>query len=177
MTFDIHDLRQVRRKIGMTQIALAKESGVSQSLIAKIESGKLDPTYSKAKQIIQAVEFLSGKSEMTAKELMQKRIISVGPGATVKAVIRKLQQHNISQMPVIHQNKAVGLVSEATLLDVMMEEKHQLQIQDIMSEAPPTISLSTGSRVITELLKYFPLVLVTDKGRIRGLVTKSDIIQ
>ncbi|MBI2079314.1 helix-turn-helix domain-containing protein, partial [Candidatus Micrarchaeota archaeon] len=44
---DVSKLGSLRRKLGITQKELAKLAGVSQSLIAKIEMGKIDPAYSK----------------------------------------------------------------------------------------------------------------------------------
>ena len=44
--FDISMLKRTRLQLGLTQTAFAKQAGVSQSLVTKIESGKLDPKYS-----------------------------------------------------------------------------------------------------------------------------------
>ncbi|MFQ5647816.1 MAG: helix-turn-helix transcriptional regulator, partial [Candidatus Aenigmatarchaeota archaeon] len=41
---EITEIRKIRKKLGLTQSQLAQEARVSQSLIAKIEAGKLDPT-------------------------------------------------------------------------------------------------------------------------------------
>ena len=51
MVFDITQLRKIRKQLDMTQHKLAKELEISQSMVAKIESGKLDPTYSYVKKI------------------------------------------------------------------------------------------------------------------------------
>ncbi|MDG6910121.1 MAG: helix-turn-helix domain-containing protein, partial [Nitrososphaerota archaeon] len=39
-------LKKIRTELGFTQGRLAKEAGVSQSIVAKIEAGSVDPTYS-----------------------------------------------------------------------------------------------------------------------------------
>jgi len=44
-------IKKMRKKFGLTQAKLAKMAGVSQSLIAKIESEKIDPSYKIAKKI------------------------------------------------------------------------------------------------------------------------------
>ena len=51
MVFDITHLKKIRKQLDLTQYAFAKEAGISQSMVAKIESGKLDPTYSYIKKI------------------------------------------------------------------------------------------------------------------------------
>ncbi len=44
MLFNIEHLKKIRKQLNLTQHQFAKESGVSQSMVAKIESNKLDPT-------------------------------------------------------------------------------------------------------------------------------------
>ena len=58
MSYELSEVKVIRKKLGLTQGELAKAAGVSQSLIAKIESTKIDPTYSKVKLIFHALESL-----------------------------------------------------------------------------------------------------------------------
>ena len=53
---DLSELRILRKKIGLTQSELAKQASVSQSLIAKIESKKIDPSYTNAKKIFETLQ-------------------------------------------------------------------------------------------------------------------------
>ena len=41
----IDRISKIRKQLGLTQIQLANLAGVSQSLIAKLESGRIDPSY------------------------------------------------------------------------------------------------------------------------------------
>ena len=67
---DLTLIKELRKRLGMTQHRLARLSGVSQSLIAKIESGRVDPAYSKAKSIISALQREQFSSEKKAKDIM-----------------------------------------------------------------------------------------------------------
>ena len=60
---DITQISGLRRRLRITQSKLAEESRVSQSLISKIESGKVMPTYDNAKMIIDTLERLQIESE------------------------------------------------------------------------------------------------------------------
>ena len=162
--------------MGLTQTELAKKSNVSQSLIAKIESGKIDPTFTKTKKIFETLSDLEKKEEIKAEEVMKKNIVSIAPNDNIKNSIQKMKKYNISQMPVIEDNKAVGLISESILLDVLMEEKGK-KVKDIMEETPPIVSKNSSIKVISNLLHHFPMILVAESGKLIGLITKSDLLE
>src|SRR3989338_6057175 len=123
MPYELHEIKKIRKSLGLTQTDLAKRANVSQSLIAKIESGKIDPTFTKTKRIFETLTDLEKKEEVKAEELMNKKIISVTPNNDIKESINKMKKFGISQMPVIDDHKVIGLVSESTLLDALISEK------------------------------------------------------
>lgn len=175
MTYELEEIKKIRKKLGLTQTELANRAGVSQSLIAKIESGRIDPTYTKTKKIFAALSELEKKEEIKAEQLMTSKIISVAPDTTIKEAIAKMKKYEISQMPVIDNYKLVGLVSESTILDALMTSKGKT-VRDVMQEAPPIVSKTTSIQVISNLLKHYPTVIVSEEGRLVGLITKSDLL-
>ena len=76
MTFDLCEIKRIRKSLGITQKKLADLAGVSQSLIAKTEAGMLDPAYSKATKIFEALNEINKRSDKKAVDVMEKRIIS-----------------------------------------------------------------------------------------------------
>ena len=50
-------------------------------------------------------------------------------------------------------------------------------VKDIMGAPPPIISKDTNKEVVSTLLKYFPLLIVQEKGEILGVITKSDLLK
>jgi predicted transcriptional regulator len=174
---ELSKIKQIRKKLGITQSELAKRANVSQSLIAKVESGRLDPTYSNAKKIFQALENLNAHHEMTANEVMQSKIISASQREPIKEVIKKMKKYEISQLPVIEDHKSIGTLSETSILDAIINGKSEAIVSDIMQDAAPVVSKSTNINLISNLLKFFPMVLVAEKGKILGLITKQDLIR
>ena len=177
MLFEISEIKNIRKKLGITQSELSKLSGASQSLIAKIESRQIDPSYSKAKKLIETLHSISGKEELLCKDIMARKIISVNPDDNVNNVIKLMKKHDISQMPVITGQNSVGLISEAILLDALVDGKTEATISDIMGDSPPVISANANVRMASELLKFCPVVLVSEQGALKGIITKSDVIQ
>ena len=144
-------------------------------MIAKIEAGRIDPTYTKTKKIFAALSDLEKKEEIKAEQLMTAKIVSVAPSDSTKDSISKMKKFQISQLPVIEDYKLVGLVSESTILDAMLNSKGN-HVRDIMQEAPPTVSKTTSIQVVSGLLKHFPMVAVAEEGKLIGIVTKSDLL-
>jgi len=177
MAYELKDIKDIRKKFGLTQIDLAKKSGVSQSLIAKIEAGRLDPTYNKAKKIFEALDELTQTKEIKAEEIMTRKVVCVGKESDVKEVIKKMRKYAISQMPIIEGDKVLGILSEATVLDALMSGKQDVKAKDIMQDAPPTIGKSASIIIVSSLLKFYPMVMVVEQGKLLGIVTKSDIIR
>src|SRR3989338_6143293 len=175
MTYELEEIKKIRKKLGMTQTELANRAGVSQSLIAKIESSRIDPTYTKTKKIFAALSELEKKEEIKAEQLMKSRIISIASAASIKEEIAKMKKFQISQLPVIENHKSIGLVSESTILDALLESK-SAKVKEVMQESPPIVSKTTSIQVISNLLKHYPMVLVSQEGRLIGLITKSDLL-
>ena len=173
----LSEIKALRKKLGLTQAELAKYAGVSQSLIAKIEANDIDPTYSKTQKIFEALQQLSSKEEIKAKDLLKKGIIAVNPTDKLKTAIEKMKKNGISQIPVLDENNVVGLVSEAIILDaIIKKESPDTEVKEVMTDAPPVITKDASIDVVSNLLKFYPLVLVAEKGHILGIITKSDLL-
>ncbi|MEK6946764.1 MAG: CBS domain-containing protein [Nanoarchaeota archaeon] len=175
MTYELEEIKKIRKKLELTQTELANRAGVSQSLIAKIEAGRIDPTYTKTKKIFAALSDLEKKEEIKAEQLMTAKIVSVAPSDSTKDAIEKMKKFQISQLPVIDSHKLIGLVSESTILDAMLNSKGN-HVRDIMQEAPPIVSKTTSIQVVSSLLKHFPMVAVAEEGKLAGIITKSDLL-
>jgi len=173
---ELENIKKLRKNLNMTQSELAKASNVSQSLIAKIESGLLDPSYSNAQKIISTLENKRIKDSLAAKDLMITKVLTCKPNDSIKNVISKMKKYGISQVPVVDKN-IIGLVTEASLIDHILEDITNLKVSDVMIDAPPTISLKAPEKVILDILKHFPVTIVVHRGNIKGLITKSDILK
>jgi len=191
------DLIKKRRLVlGVTQKELSKLSGVSQSMIAKIEAGRAEASYNIAKRIFEVLDSLAHESEPRAKDFMKRRVVFCNVKDNVSDVIKKMKKSGISQLPVFagaargipsiegtskevpfsSGKELVGLISEGVLVDNMDRLFSVGSVGEIMGEAPPVVNENTSRNTVVSLLKEFPFVMVRGKKGFSGLVTKSDVL-
>jgi predicted transcriptional regulator len=168
-----------RRRLGITQHALARAAGVSQSLIAKIEAGSVDAAYSKVRRIIEALEHASLGKEKSAREIMHTGIQSASPSQTLHSAAAEMRKKSISQMPVVEKGQLVGSLTEEALLKCFSSGKRleEMSVREAMGEPFPSVLPSTPVSSVASLLRYHPAVLVSDKGKLSGIITKADILK
>lgn len=175
---DISNLKAIRKKLNLTQAELAKKAMVSQSLIAKVESGKLDPTYSNAKKISDVVGKLSQDNEAEAKDIMIKKLVIAEPDDKVAAIIKSLSKHAISQMPVLENGRLIGMIYESSILARSSGPNFSgLNAEEVMDELPPVVAPATKLSVLSGLLNFYPAVVVAERGKVVGIISKSDILK
>ena len=171
------EIKTLRKKYNLNQKELAEKANVSQSLIAKIEAGKVEPTFSKAQQIFQALEQLREHEEIKAKEIMNKNVSFAKNTDPIKKIITIMKIKAISQVPIMKNNNVCGLITEGTILKATLKNNiTTLKAEDIMEDAPPIVPSKTGIKTLSEILKNHPIILVAEKGDIKGIISKSDLL-
>tara|TARA_Y100000034_G_C6719561_1_gene318299 strand:+ start:91 stop:621 length:531 start_codon:yes stop_codon:yes gene_type:complete len=172
----LEEIKRLRKKLNLTQSQLAKKANVSQSLIAKIESGNLDPAYSNAKKLFDSLNELEKKDEASAMQIMNKKIITTNEDELVVNIIKKMRKLGISQIPVLKDNLPVGIVTETTIIEHLDGDISTLKVCEVMKECPPMISLNAKKSMVADMLKHYSILIVYDKGKIKGIISKSDLL-
>jgi predicted transcriptional regulator len=168
--------------LGLTQKHLADLAGVSQSLIAKMEAGKIDPAYRKVKAIFDALERLETPTDLHAKEILHHDIVGVQRNAPVSEAVQLMRKHGYSQLPVFDGEHPVGSISEKTILGQVIAGKDLSQvsallIREVMNETFPQVGENAPLSLISDLLQVYSAVLVHRKDKIAGIVTKADLLK
>ncbi|MEW6295037.1 MAG: CBS domain-containing protein [Candidatus Diapherotrites archaeon] len=169
-----------RLRLGLTQQELSRLSSVSQSLIAKIEKGTTIPSYDNAKRLFEALSKLHEQKSLAAKDAMTKKIVFVGENDSVDKAIALIEKHGFSQLPVLKDGKSVGSVTEELLLKKMNSFKgheSKLKVKEIMAESMPIVQPNTPFNAVSVLLNYSNGVLVQFKGKVKGIITRTDVLK
>jgi len=165
--------------LGLTQTDLAKKAGISQSMIARIESGSVDPRVSTLTRI---VSVLSQKEEPLhrASEVMHTPVYSVGPADPVSRAVEIMEKSDVSQLPVVEGGTPVGCISESAIVSALeeggMHGSGSRPVRDFLEPGFPTVSTEADVRDVVSLLRENHAVLVVDGGRVAGVITKHDLI-
>lgn len=175
---ELSNLKKKRQKLGFTQKELANKIRVSQSLIAKIESNKISPSYSIVKNIFESIEKLFSEDEKKVKDIMNENIIFVKHDEKIKEVIKKMKKSDISQFPVIDNGKIVGGINEKEIAIKLNEQSNikNKKVEEIMGEQFPIINEDMPISSISPLLKFSQAVLVTKKDKVKGIISRIDYI-
>ncbi len=175
----INEIKVLRRKLHLTQKELAERSGVSQSLIAKIEAGRQDPSYTNAQKIFAALHLVEESTELKASDVMHRGVVFCRSNDFVKGIVGVMKKRGISQIPVMEREKVVGVITENTILNQLAENPEKIssvKAGDVMEDVPPIVSLTMGMKTLVELLKDYSMVLVGERGEIKGIISKSDLL-
>jgi predicted transcriptional regulator len=170
---ELSDIKKLRLKAGMSQTALAQKAGISQAHIAKIESGKVDPRFSTMERIFRC---LKEEQKDHCSKYMTPHIHGVQATDNAAEAGRMMREKEISQVAVFKGESIIGLITEEDLLRFKGNLKG-CRAEDVMGEAPPTVSKLTSSDTVRDLLLEFPAVIVVDRDKMVGIITKSDLIK
>lgn len=178
---DINNLKSRRHKLGLKQKELANMANISQSLIAKIESSRVEPSYSIVRRIIICLESLEHKSEKISEDVMTHPIISVRKSDSIKKAVHVMKSKSISQLPVMEGKRVIGSISESLILDkiisgVQKEELFEKPVSEIMEDPFPIVRSDMPLSIVLPLLKSSQAILVSRKQNIVGIITKSNSI-
>lgn len=178
----LDEIGRRRRLLAMSQKQLAHLAGVSQSMIAKLESKRISPSYLKTKAIFDTLEGLERKNEFKAKDVSQGKVVSVHAHDAVSKGVRIMRETGFSQLPVFNNDRVVGSLTEKIILEKLFsapkpDEISRQSIEKIMDEAFPSVNEETPLSMVSTLLQYSPAVLVTKRGHIQGIITKADLLK
>ncbi len=120
--------------------------------------------------------------DMKASQIMQRPVFATTPRASVRDIATQLVVNGISGMPVAERDGTVlGIITEADILRALIEGKRleTLVAEDIMSLGPITVEVDTPVEEVMRILQEHHIlrVPVTDKGKLVGIISRSDIIK
>lgn len=143
-------------------------------------------------------------TSLTVRDLMSVDVVTVPPETPVSAIARLLGERGISAVPVLDAGGTLrGIVTETDLIrrlagaedrpagwlrqlfaDPAAEAEryartHGMTAADVMTEALVTVTPGTTAAHVAHLLEERGIrrVLVVEEGRLRGIVSRADLLR
>lgn len=132
----------------------------------------------------------TSKPPPQARDFMTKRVHTISADASLEEVISFLDQHEISNAPVVEQDESghpilIGFISEGDCLEHLSNEvffgsPFQSQTaRSIMKRHPVCVDPSTDIFTLASILvnhryRHIPVV---ENGQLLGIVSRRDILQ
>ena len=180
MLYELNRIKQMRTELGLTQTELANLSKVSQSLIAKIERGNIEPSYSIARRIFIVLEeqITNKQKELVAKNICSKNLVTIASDDSIEKAIKLMKKHAISQIPVIKDNVLIGSISEETFINNYDKINNaNMDIAQIMDDPFPTLPEDTPISLIKDILKTYTAAILLKNGKPFGIISKADLLK
>ena len=129
---------------------------------------------------------------MLVKDWMSKDPITINDDTSMMKAIHLMKQNRFRRLPVLHEGRLVGIVSDrdlkeaspskATTLDVheLYYLLAELHVKDIMTRDPVTVSPESTVEHAAQLMlenTISGLPVVDDQGKVVGIHTQSDVFR
>ena len=112
-------------------------------------------------------------------------LVAIGAHQKVRPAIDRLQEHGISQAPVVRDESEtldvtsiVGSITERGLLDRIFRDPDALQadVAEVMGPPLPMVEVDDPVEVAVERFQHAPAALVAKGGAVVGVLTRSDLL-
>jgi len=178
---DPKQVKRIRLQLGYTQTGLARAAGVSQSIVAKVEAGAVDPTFKTLKAISTALNSRIATTGEKAVDVMSSPVIGVNGDTKLSECVAVMKKNAFSQMPVFSDGRIVGTITEGRILDLLATSPNpkttlNQRVKDHIQPVFAVVGRETPVEALFSLFGYMTAVLVVSEERVLGIITKIDML-
>jgi predicted transcriptional regulator len=176
------EFRHLRKKAGLTQKRLAHESGVSQSLIARIEKGDIDTRLSTAEKILSVIRKTESKRPRvhTLSDIMASPVLYCRPNDPLRRAAQLMLSNGISQIPIMEEGRPIGSISDSQILNFIANKGSRaasMKLSETMSKPFPQLNFGEPIDKAVSMLSKNSAVLIMRGEHVAGVVTKADVLR
>jgi cystathionine beta-synthase len=129
-------------------------------------------------------QFLEARIEVRASQVVRdkvrkkEKIVSVPLGVTVEQAVNLMREYDISQIPVIEAGEVVGSLSEARILEILVQnpDAKRKPVAEYMERPFPVISEDASLTEITNAVGHDTTAILVKQATGYEIITKSDLI-
>ncbi len=176
----ISEIRKRRLSLGISLGDLARAVGRSDATLSRIERGKIRPSYDLVQKILAYLDHVEGEAapHLTARDIVNRELVTVDGAAAIAEAAALMERGGFSQLPVLEGTRVTGSVSEAALLRALATPSgRRFKVREVQEGAYPLVDGAFPADLLAGLLTRYPAVLVAERGELKGIVTKIDLIR
>jgi len=178
----LSEIRRRRRALGLPLGEVARAVNRSDATLSRIERGQIRPSYELVQRILTYLEEKERAlvTHLTATDVMTRQVRTVDAATSLVDAARLMEHHAISQIPVTENGRVTGSLSEAGVLRTLAQSSSRRsppRVRDVQENMYPQVDLDFPTDLLADLLARVPAVLVTHRGNLSGIITRSDLIR
>lgn len=127
--------------------------------------------------------FIQREPHSDLRDLITRRhsegaTLTVGPEDTLLTAYNRMRLSDVSQLPVLADNKVVGIVDESDILLAIYSHHGQFSdlVRSAMSAKLETLSFDAPLSALLPIFDQDKVAIVTDKNTFLGLITRVDML-
>ena len=165
-------------------VQLAKEVGKGKTIVVILpDTGMSYVSKFHSDEWMRDNGFMEEKGTGMVRDLLdgkKREVVTARKGDRVDAVVERLRQHGISQMPVLSQDgRVMGMIHEYDLLNALVANKAKFAdtIDSIIAPIQGVVSPETSLTRLREVFAQDKVAVVKDGEKVLAIVTKIDLIE
>jgi len=173
----VHVAVQVARELGKGKVVVVPLPDTGRAYISKFFS---DEWMRDNGFVLEGGESVSGATVGDVLGERRGKVITARKADKVEAVVKKLRDHDISQMPVLDdEGRPIGMIHEYDLLNFLVEGKHRLSevVEPLVQPLQGVVALDTPISRLRAIFNDDNVALVKEGDRVSGVLTKIDLIE
>jgi len=173
----VHVAVQVARELGAGKVVVVPLPDGGRSYVSKFYSDEWmrDNGF--------AIQGGGALSAATVRDVLGRRrgeVITARRTDKVEAVVKKMKEHDISQMPVVDEaGRVTGMIHEYDLLNFLIEGKHRLTevVEPLIQPVQGLVTPDTPVARLRDIFNDDNVAVVKEGEKVTGIVTKIDLIE
>jgi cystathionine beta-synthase len=116
--------------------------------------------------------------DVIGRSFEQHSVITLAPQDKLLVAYSRMKLYDVSQLPVLEDERIVGIVDESDLLYAVHDDQSAFQrpVQSIMSTKLETVQVNASLESLWPLFDRGLVVIVCDGPRFIGLITRIDVL-
>ncbi|HTP27318.1 MAG TPA: pyridoxal-phosphate dependent enzyme, partial [Anaeromyxobacteraceae bacterium] len=116
--------------------------------------------------------------DVVTRRYADRAMVTVRPVDTLLVAYGRMKLHDVSQLPVMEDDRVVGIVDESDLLLAAMADAPRLRslVSDVMTTKLKTVRIGTPLRDLMPLFEAGFVPIVMDGDAFVGLLTRMDLL-